>query len=79
MRGKIPKGAGIKKQTEVEVSLQDDKVIVFAASPSRPTLVELLAQVTEKNRHAEIDIGPAVGKECIESHRESEGDRERVG
>ena len=64
---RIPKAfaeeAGLKRQSEVEVSLQDGKIIVFPAPPSRPTLEELLAEVTEENRHAEIDTGPAVGKE----------------
>jgi len=35
------------------------------ARPSKkiPTLEELVAQITPENRHAEIDWGPAVGKE----------------
>lgn len=64
---RIPKAfadeAGLKKQSEVEVSFQDGKIVVFPAPPSQPTLEELLAKVTEENRHAEIDTGPAVGRE----------------
>ena len=30
-----------------------------------PTLEELVEQITPKNRHGEIDWGPAVGKEIV--------------
>lgn len=54
---------GLRRHSEVELSLDEGKIVVFPAAESRPSLSELLAQVTDENRHAEVDSGPPVGKE----------------
>ena len=55
--------AGLARQSEVEVSVVDGNVVIFPVREPQPTLEELLAEVTEENRHSEIDTGPAVGRE----------------
>ncbi len=55
--------AGISRHAEIELSLLDGKIVIFPVEEPQPTLEELLAEVTEENRHSEIDSGPAVGKE----------------
>lgn len=54
---------GLRRHSEVELSLDEGKLVVLPAAESRLSLSELLAQVTDENRHAEIDFGPPVGKE----------------
>jgi antitoxin MazE len=64
---RIPKpfaeGAGLQPSSEVEVSLEKGEVRL---SPVRPRwkLRTLLAGVTKKNLHAEVDSGRAVGREA---------------
>ena len=64
---RIPKSFAIETQIEqdtlVDVSLEDGKLIVSPIAPAY-TLEALLEQVTEENRHAEIDWGPNVGGEA---------------
>ena len=63
---RIPKpfaeGAGLRPSSEVEVSLEKG---VVRLSPVRPRwkLRLLLSGVTKRNLHAEVDAGPAVGRE----------------
>jgi antitoxin MazE len=65
---RIPKAfateTGIEAGAEVEVSLDDGKLVVQPAARPAFTLDGLLAGVTRKNRHAEITTGRAVGKEA---------------
>lgn len=63
---RIPKpfaeGAGLRQATEIEVSLENGTLRV---SPVRPRwrLEELVSKVTRKNRHSEVESGPAAGRE----------------
>ncbi len=57
------KDAGLRRHTEVEVSLVDGNVVISAIEDPEPTLEMLLAQVTEDNLHSEVDTGPPLGKE----------------
>lgn len=63
---RIPKafadGARIESGSEVELSLEEGRLVVTPLSPAE-TLASLLAQVTDDNRHAEVVTGPAVGEE----------------
>lgn len=54
---------GLKKETPVEMSISEGKLIVEPLNETKPTLDELLMHVTEENIHAEIDFGLPVGKE----------------
>ena len=55
--------AHLKDNTVVEVSLVNGKIVVSLARPPRPTLKSLLAKITPKNIHAEVDTGESVGNE----------------
>jgi antitoxin MazE len=63
---RIPKpfaeGAGLQPSTEVELSLEKGELRVAAARP-RWRLDQLLSKVTKRNRHAEIESGPVIGRE----------------
>lgn len=63
---RIPKpfaeGAGLRPSSEVEVSLEKGEVRLSPVR-ARWKLGYLLSRVTKKNLHAEVDAGPAVGRE----------------
>ena len=64
---RIPKSfadeVGLQKETSVEVSLADGKIVVTPITKSKLTLEQLLSKVTKENLHHEVDTGPAVGNE----------------
>jgi len=64
---RIPKSfadeVGLQKETPVEVSLADGKIVVTPVTKPKPTLKQLLAKVTKENLHHEVDTGSAVGNE----------------
>ncbi|MBI4185949.1 MAG: AbrB/MazE/SpoVT family DNA-binding domain-containing protein [Chloroflexi bacterium] len=64
---RIPKSfadeVGLQKETAIEISLADGKLIVAPVAKPKLTLKQLLAKVTKANLHHEIDTGPAVGNE----------------
>ncbi len=64
---RIPKpiaaAIGLEGNSPVELSLVDGKLIITPMTRPALQLEDLLAQVTEHNRHGEIDTGPAVGGE----------------
>lgn len=55
--------AGLDFGSKVEIVLEDGQLRIVSVKEPRYTLEELVAQITPENRHGEIDIGPAVGKE----------------
>jgi antitoxin MazE len=64
---RIPKSfatqAGLQRETSVELSLADGKLIITPLAQPKPTLRQLLAKVTKENLHHEIDTGPTTGNE----------------
>ena len=64
---RIPKSfateVGLQRETSVEVSLADGKLIITPVAKPELTLKQLLAKVTEDNMHHEIDTGSATGNE----------------
>ena len=54
---------GLRKETPVDVSLTDGKVVISPVAGPETTLEQLLSRVTERNVHHEFDTGPATGKE----------------
>ena len=64
---RIPKAfaneVGLEQDSPVEVSLEDGKLVIVAATKSKLTLRRLLAQVTKDNRHSEVDTDTPVGSE----------------
>lgn len=64
---RIPKPFAIEaklaEETEVELTLTNGGLIVIVASKPAQTLEDLLARVTKRNLHGEVDTGTAVGRE----------------
>jgi antitoxin MazE len=65
---RIPKSfaedVGLRNESPVEVSVVKGRLVVsLVSNQPRFTLKQLLAQVTEDNRHAEIETGTPVGNE----------------
>jgi len=64
---RIPKSfaaeVGLERETSVEVSLADGKLVITPVAKPNLTLKQLLAKVTKDNLHHEIDTGPAIGNE----------------
>jgi len=64
---RIPKSfaneVGLQKETSVEVSLAEGKLIITPITRPELNLNQLLARVTKENLHHAVDTGPAVGNE----------------
>lgn len=64
---RIPKSfateVGLERETSVEVSLADGKLVITPIVRPKPTLRQLLAKVTSENLHHEVDTGSATGNE----------------
>ena len=64
---RIPKSfaieVGLQRETSVEVSLANGKLVITPIAEPKPTLKRLLAKVTKGNLHHEVDTGAAVGNE----------------
>ena len=59
----LAKEAGLCYELPVELSLVEGKLVIAPIEQTEPDLETLLAKVTEDNLHAEVDLGPAAGKE----------------
>ena len=64
---RIPKAfateVGLRRETSVEVSLANGKLVITPVAKPKPTLNQLLAKVTKENLHHAIDTGPIIGNE----------------
>ena len=55
---------GLTDGREIEVGVENGRLVVTPPRPGRLSFEEMCAQVTDENRHGEIDTGPAVGNEA---------------
>ena len=64
---RIPKSfateIGLHRETSVEISLANGKLVITPVAKPRPTLKQLLVKVTKENLHHEVDTGSAIGNE----------------
>lgn len=64
---RIPKSFALQSHLDqnsmVEMSLEDGKIILLPVEQPEMTLAQLLAGVTEENRHAEVEMGTSIGRE----------------
>ncbi|MGH9940992.1 MAG: AbrB/MazE/SpoVT family DNA-binding domain-containing protein [Pyrinomonadaceae bacterium] len=64
---RIPKSfaveSGVEQGSVVEVTLDEGRIVVEPVAVPEFTLAELLAGVTKRNVHTEVDTGEATGKE----------------
>lgn len=58
------KEVGLDRDVAVEVSLEEGRLVVAPIAESPLSLEQLLAGVTEENKHREVDTGPAMGEEA---------------
>ena len=54
---------GLQKESPVEVTLEEGKLVISPVNQKKPGLAQLLAQVTPENLHGEVETGLPVGKE----------------
>lgn len=54
---------GLGDGAAVDLSLTDDGLLLTPARPRAPRLEDLLAGVTRRNLHGEVDTGRSVGSE----------------
>jgi len=55
--------AGLKDNSPVELSLCEGKLVITPSVKPAASLDDLLAKVTKRNLHGEVDAGPARGRE----------------
>ena len=55
--------AGVEAGSQVDISVRDGDLVVRAAKRRTYRLSELLAKVTTKNLHGEVDTGETIGRE----------------
>lgn len=64
---RIPKSfaqeVGLVADSAVELRLVDGSLVLEPAAENAPSLADLLDAVTDDNRHGEVDLGPAEGRE----------------
>ena len=56
--------SAIEQGSEVELSLEDGKLVVTPVEKPAYSLDSLLAGVTQENLHGEVDTGASVGNEA---------------
>ncbi len=65
---RIPKAfadsVGLGPGTEVELIMEDEKLVIVRSPASHPDLEDLLSLITSENMHEEIDFGGPVGREA---------------
>jgi antitoxin MazE len=65
---RVPKGVaelvGLAEGGEVELAVEDGSVVVKPVRQRRYSLHELVAGITDENRHDEVETGPGVGNEA---------------
>lgn len=64
---RIPKplaeDAEVREGTVLNLAVSEGKVVATPVEKKKQTLKQLLAKITRKNLHAEVDSGPSVGRE----------------
>lgn len=64
---RIPKSfikeVGLEYRTDVEMTLEDGKLVIQPAKEETVKLDELLSKVTKKNLHTAVETGAPVGNE----------------
>jgi antitoxin MazE len=64
---RIPKSfaseIGLERETPVEVTLANGKLVIMPIPKPKFTLKQLLAKVNKENLHREVETGPATGNE----------------
>jgi antitoxin MazE len=65
LSGQLLEQIGASVGQRLEVTVQNGALVLKPSRPARMTLETLLEGLSTDNRHAEIEIGKAVGKEVF--------------
>ena len=60
----IAQDVGLHADADIEMSIQEGR-LVLALTRREYTLEDLVRGITPENRHAEVDLGPSVGREIL--------------
>lgn len=60
----IMEAARLRLDQRVEIREERGRVVIEPIRPTSYDIAELVAGITEENRHHPIDMGPPVGKEA---------------
>jgi antitoxin MazE len=60
----IAEDVGLRPDADIEMSIQGG-ALVLAPTRREYNLEELVEGITPQNRHAEVDLGPPVGREIL--------------
>lgn len=58
--------AGLQASSEIELTIRDGQIVLTPMTKRRYSLAEMVAGITDENRHPETDFGPDVGSEIVE-------------
>ena len=59
----LAEDAEVKEGTVLNLAVSEGKVVATPVEKKKQSLKQLLAKITRKNLHAEVDSGPSVGRE----------------
>jgi len=62
---RVARELGVREGTAVDVNIRNGRLVVQPAAPAY-RLSDLVAGITRRNRHSEMDAGGAVGAEVID-------------
>lgn len=57
--------AKLRLDQPVDVREEQGRIIIEPLEPAEPDLAELIAGITDQNRHEEIEFGASAGKEIL--------------
>ncbi len=57
--------ANLSLDQEVDVREEAGRIVIDPVRPAEYRLVDLIAGITDENRHDEVDFGPPVGTERL--------------
>lgn len=58
---------GVREESAILLRVESGAIVIERVCTDEvPTLAELVAGITEENRHPEVDWGPDVGREVVE-------------
>lgn len=55
--------AEVKEGTVLNLAVSEGKVVATPVEKKKQSLKQLLAKITRKNFHTEVDSGPSIGRE----------------
>ena len=61
----VMQAARLELDAPVEVREEDGRVVIEPVRDAEIALADLLARITEENRHEAVNVGPPVGDEAL--------------